>query len=133
MKNAAACVFVLAALCLGGCATSGAVKGGNVAVTKAAINQAPEMVAGAVVVRAKRLTKLESLKKEAVRKNNKQTFEIAAGTAAAVAAFVGTDIYFKAKNEKPNQLASLGITAAAAYACSALAGIIYEMLDNKDK
>jgi hypothetical protein len=89
--------------------------------------------AGAIVVRAKRLTKLEIKKKEAARVNNRQTVEIAAGAAAAVAAYAATGAYFRNNNQKPNQLASLGITAASAYLVSAAAGFIYDAFNGKGR
>ena len=129
------CVCIIAsglALLPAGCATmSGAAAEIK---TDAPIQQektAPEIEAGAVIVRAKRLTRLEVLKKEAVKKNNKQTVEIAAGAAAAVAAYIGTTAYFNIKNEKPNDLAGLAVTAASAYAAAFIAGALYDLFADK--
>jgi hypothetical protein len=89
--------------------------------------------AGAVVVRARRLTKLEIKKKEATRINNRQTVEVAAGTAGAIAAYIASAAYFRDKNGKPNQLAALGATAASAYLVAAAAGFIYDFFNEKGK
>jgi pimeloyl-CoA synthetase len=95
------------------------------------IKRAPYVESGAVIVRAKRLTRLEALKKEATRKNNGDSTAVIAGTAAAIAAYTLSDAYFSAKNGHGNPLASLCITAAAAYITTFVAGFIYNLCTGK--
>jgi len=85
----------------------------------------------AIVVRAKRLTRLEKLKFEAVKINNRQTVEVVTGTLAAITAYAVTDSDIKTGNSGLNTLASLGATAATAYAAGFIAGWIYDIFAEK--
>jgi hypothetical protein len=109
-----------------GCATAGRAVEPEKNVYTAPENKPDKFEAGSIVVRAKRLTKLEKLKKEAVRKNNKQTVEIASATAAAIAAFAVSDSMIRTGSRGLDQLASLGATAGAAYLTAIVAGGIYD-------
>ena len=96
------------------------------------VKHIPHVEYGAVIVRAKRLTRLEVLRKEATRKNNGSSVAVIAGTAAAIAAYAMSDVYFKnSNNGRGNPLASLCITAGAEYLTSAIAGFIYGQFAEK--
>jgi hypothetical protein len=92
-----------------------------------------QVYSDAYVVRAKRIGKLEILRFEATRKNNRDSTGVIAGTAAAITAYVLSDAYFRIKNGKDNPLATLGITAAAAYVSAAISGIIYDAVNGKQQ
>jgi hypothetical protein len=81
----------------------------------------------AVVVRAKRLTKLELKKQEAVRINNRESLDVFVGAAAAVAAFTATGAALGSNKTGMNEVASFFITAAVAYISAYAAGFIYDM------
>jgi hypothetical protein len=84
--------------------------------------------ADTIVVRAKRLTRLEIKKREAVRKNNKETVVVIAGSAAAITAYIVSDAFFRVKNNRDNPLATMCITAAAAYLAASITGFIYDVI-----
>ncbi len=73
-------------------------------------------------------SRLEIMKESAAYKNNRLTAEIAAGTAAAVAAYCITDPFFKGKNQKAGPFISLAASAGAAYAAAAIADVVYDWL-----
>jgi hypothetical protein len=137
MKNTRQRSAVIVIACfifiLSGCASIDGTKENKITTDETPQKKVLQYEAGAVVVRARRLTKLEAKKKEATRVNNRQTVEVAAGTAGAIAAYVAADMYFRNYNQKPNQLAALGATAAAAYLVSAAAGFIYDFFNEKGK
>lgn len=83
--------------------------------------------ADAVVVHAKKYTKLERKRAEAIRKHNENTIGVMAGTACAIVAYIATGTYFVAKQYTWAPAAILGITAAAAYIASAVSGFIYNI------
>ncbi|MCE5299986.1 MAG: hypothetical protein LLG37_03805 [Spirochaetia bacterium] len=97
----------------------------------AAVSAENKIEAGAFVVRAKRLTRLEKIKKEAVRKNDGDTVQVIAGTLAGLVAFEAVDLYSRANDADVNAVVSLAVTAAAAYSISTLAGWIYDVLTIK--
>jgi hypothetical protein len=137
MKNTRQSRTVIVIACLvfilSGCASIEQAGDGKITAGETPQNKVLQYEAGAVVVRARRLTKLEIKKKEATRINSRQTVEVAAGTAGAIAAYFAAGAYFRDKNGKPNQLAALGVTAASAYLVSAAAGLIYDIFNEKGK
>ncbi len=121
----------LYAVSLAGCASGNAVIENKKTVYQAPAEKPPAYDADAVVVRAKRLTKLEILKAEGACKNNGQTVEIAAGTIGALAMFAGGQALIKTGNKNTDWIASLAATGAAAYICAIAAGFIYGFLTEK--
>ena len=115
-----------------GCATTGAAVQVKKTIDETPDKKPEKIEYGAIVVRAKRLTKLETLIKDAVEKNNRQTVEVAAGTAAAVAAFAIANSTLRTGGKVTDQLASLGVTAGAAYLSAFIAGSIYNMFTGKN-
>jgi hypothetical protein len=82
----------------------------------------------AYFVRAKYVTRLERIKKEATRLNNKDSVAVAAGTCGAIAAYAIIDNYCKTKDIRQEPIAMLGITAAAAYTIGYLADLIFNAI-----
>jgi uncharacterized protein YceK len=118
-----AAVLVCSIILMSGCATvdTKQAAGGDVyerAPAPQALSEDNTPESGAYVVRARRLTKLELKKKEAVRQNDRASFSVLAGTIAAIGAYTLTSSYFNTKNEFVNGTATLAITAAAAYAAA---------------
>jgi hypothetical protein len=79
-----------------------------------------------VVVRGKWMPKLERMKREATRKNNGDSVVVMAGTIGAVAAYTASSLYYGARKQNPNPVATFLITGAAAYTAGAIAGFIYD-------
>jgi hypothetical protein len=128
LAAAAAAFYILSAA---GCASGNAVIENKKAAYEAPVEKPAQYEAGAVVVRAKRLTKLEMLKVEGARKNNGQTVEIAAGTIGALAVFAGAQNFIKTGNRGYDALAQMALTGAAAYVCAIAAGAVYELFTGK--
>ena len=112
---------------LTGCATTGAViESKNVPGQVRDKKSVQKIDSDAVIVRAKRMTRLETLKFEAVKKNNRQTVEVTAGTIGAIAAYIISGSTIRTGNRGWDQVASLGATAGAAYLTAGAAGYIYD-------
>jgi uncharacterized protein YceK len=82
---------------------------------------------GAYVVRARRLTRLELKKKEAIRQNDKSTVSVVAGTIAAITAYTISNADFNSKSQLINGVGTMCITAAAAYLAAWAAGVIDDL------
>jgi hypothetical protein len=83
-----------------------------------------EIDSGAIIVRAKYVSKFELKKKEAVRKNNKDSVVAFAGTAGALTAYT---VLGSLNGRKPNPAASFCIVGATAYVSAAISGLIYDL------
>jgi hypothetical protein len=76
----------------------------------------------AVVVTAKRLTRLEKLKKEATRRNNGDSVQVVSGAIAAIIAYNASGYYFGPSSGWKGAVSTLCITAASAYAAAFVSG-----------
>ncbi len=140
MDNRSWCVpliLVLLLLIFQGCAAAVIMSDVKTEKTPAAagaqIKQEPLLDSGAIVVRAKRLTRLERKKKEAIRINNRDTYAVLFGTAGALTAYTAMNVYYASRNEQGNPLVTFCAVGAAAYAVTAIANLIYDLFDAKLK
>ena len=127
-------ILVVALACsifLSGCASAEIKTQAPVPVNTPEVKKSVYAGPDAYVVRAKRLTRLEKLRKEAVKRNNKDTVCVIAGTTAALAAYIVSDHYFGSETNNNNPLATMAITVAAAYAVSALTGLVFDWIAGK--
>ena len=98
---------------------------------QAEIKNEPVREPGAVVVRARKYTKFELKKMEAVRRNNGDTVRTFAGASAALAAYIASDSLFSGEAKGKYPVGTLCATAAAAFAGYALSGLIYDMITKR--
>jgi|GEM_PF-3176546 hypothetical protein len=83
---------------------------------------------GAYVVRARRPTRLELKKKEAIRQNDKATVSVVAGTIAAITAYTVSNADFNSKSQLINGVGTMCVTAAAAYLAAWVTGLVDDLL-----
>lgn len=131
MRKMIAAYFMCSVLLLSGCASTQIKQTGRgdvyerVAVPERTTARIDD--SGAYVVRAKRLTKLELKKKEAVRQNDRATVSVVAGTIAAITAYTISNADFNSKSRLINGVGTMCVTAAAAYLVSYVAGVVDDL------
>jgi len=125
----AAVLLSLIQMLAAGCATIQQAHGNTeVQPAKATVqyeNKEADYESGAVVIRAKRYTKLEKKRMETIKTHNEGTFGVLAGSIAAVFAYSISSASLLNKNIIWAPLEILGITAAAGFIVYAAAGAIY--------
>ncbi|HRU38697.1 MAG TPA: hypothetical protein P5511_02375 [Candidatus Goldiibacteriota bacterium] len=128
IKNAISVTVI--AIIFSGCATIPEDSAGRASADgyKARIIVYGDNIADGIVFEPVYKTRLDLLRESAGLANNRLTAEVAAGTAAAVTAYIAADACCKSLNIKPNFIVSMAATAGSAYAAAAIAGFVYDML-----